>query len=120
MVDYKKRVLIVDDEVAIANIFSKMFSKLNCSCVCAVNGQKGLEAFTQEPFDAVFTDLKMPVMDGARLTQEIRKRDSKIPIFIVTGYNPRLDESVGYTEIIYKPVLLDTFRNKLQECVRSV
>ena len=60
----------------------------------AEGGRQALSLFDNENFDAVFTDVGMPDMNGWELSRALRQRDSKIPVAIITGWG----EAVGSQE----------------------
>lgn len=62
----KLKVLVVDDSPAIQKILGKWLQRNDCEVTSALNGQLGVEALqtSQPPFDLVFMDFLMPVMDG--------------------------------------------------------
>lgn len=73
------RILIVEDEAILRQGFRQSldFSRLGCQiCGEARNGKEGLALIRQLHPDIVFTDLKMPVMDGLKCFANRRKRNS--------------------------------------------
>ena len=53
----------------------------------ASNGKEALEIFDREDPDILLTDIKMPVMDGFKLIEEVRKRKKRIRIVILSHYD---------------------------------
>ncbi|MCL2812436.1 MAG: response regulator [Clostridia bacterium] len=83
------RVLIAEDEPPIARAVSRMIEELSPSCkviACASNGQDALEAMGRDPADVVFTDIRMPVMDGLELLQALRKDWPDCLTVILSGH----------------------------------
>ena len=83
-------ILIVDDEALIRRGLESMipWERLDCFLVDqASNGEDGLEKIRLHRPDIVFTDIKMPKMDGLQMIEEaVREPDH--PIFIIlSGYN---------------------------------
>jgi CheY-like chemotaxis protein len=68
----KKKVLIVDDEVDVANILQAMVVKLDYVAVLAHNAKEALQKMALENFDLILTDLHMPGMSGVDLAQQVR------------------------------------------------
>ena len=69
------RILIVDDERMISEWMQYCIEKHpDCQVVgCAKNGEEALELFRKMTPDVVFTDIKMPVMDGIELLKQVKK-----------------------------------------------
>lgn len=78
----KLSVLIVDDSPAIQKILGKWLQRNDCEVVCALNGQLGVEALqasVNHPFDLVFMDFLMPVMDGLEAVKTFRQWRAQSP-----------------------------------------
>jgi len=81
------RVLIVEDEIIVREWLKKRVRWENYGlmlCGEAANGEEALAVYEREKPDIVLTDVRMPVMDGITLLQEIRKRDKRIRLLILT------------------------------------
>ncbi|MBT4792477.1 MAG: response regulator [Halobacteriovoraceae bacterium] len=81
------KILVVDDECDIREIIKEIMEDLGHEVIEASNGQEGLEKVKQNDFDFVFTDMKMPIMAGPEMIQEIcnLNLDNKPFIIAVTG-----------------------------------
>ena len=79
-------VLVIDDEVAIRELFVEALAERKCEVVTAENGHEGLRLIKERDFDMVFLDLKLPVVDGVEVFREIRKSKPTLPVTIITGY----------------------------------
>ena len=82
----RPRILVVDDEEHVRDLLRDMLLKEGCEPVVAGGGYQALALLDQENFDAVFTDVGMPDMNGWELSRAIRRRDSKIPVAVITGW----------------------------------
>ena len=72
------RVMIVEDEPPIAKALGKLIGK--CSLAyevvgIAINGEMAIEKYNQWKPDVVFTDIKMPIMDGFQFLEYLKKRE---------------------------------------------
>jgi DNA-binding response OmpR family regulator len=110
-----KKIIVIDDESAIRKSFELALEDSEFEVNTASSGKEGLEMLKQGSYDLVFLDLKMPGMNGVETLREIRKRDKKIPVYIVTAfYGEFFDElssmAEGGTEfeVLNKPVDGDT------------
>jgi DNA-binding NtrC family response regulator len=79
------RVLIADDEAAIANGLSAILNDAGYEVEVAADGQKALERLQQERFGVVLADLKMPKLDGIALLKAIRERRIPTEFVMITG-----------------------------------
>ena len=87
--------------------------------VTAGTGLEALKKLSVEKFDGVFLDVKMPEMGGIEALEEIRKRDKKTPIIIITSSSTReaaIDAiAKGANEYILKPFEWDELKAKIQK-----
>lgn len=88
------RILVVDDEEYVRDILRDVLKKEGCEAVVARNGYQALSFFEKQQFDAVFTDVGMPGMNGWELSRAVRQRNANVPIAIITGWG----EAVGSQE----------------------
>src|SRR5213593_2353979 len=79
------RILIADDEAAIANGLSAILSDEGYQVEVAADGQKALERLSNERFGVVLADLKMPKLDGIALLKSIRERKIPTEFVMITG-----------------------------------
>jgi signal transduction histidine kinase/FixJ family two-component response regulator len=82
------RLLVVDDEVMVRELLSDTLRAEGCEVLVAENGHEALELFDryEGQFDAVFTDIGMPNMNGWELATAIRRRSENIALAIVSGW----------------------------------
>ncbi|HEU4995501.1 MAG TPA: sigma-54 dependent transcriptional regulator [Gemmatimonadaceae bacterium] len=79
------RILIADDEAAIANGLSAILHDAGYEVEVAADGQKALERLSSERFGVVLADLKMPKLDGIALLKAIRERKIPTEFVMITG-----------------------------------
>jgi len=72
-------ILIVDDDRQVREVLHQIFLSAGYACRLAEDGRAGVAAFTEKPTELVVTDLKMPVMSGIELLQQIRALDGDAP-----------------------------------------
>jgi CheY-like chemotaxis protein len=81
------RILIVDDEPDMRDIFGSWLRNLGCSVTTACDGRDALDALSQERFDAIVTDVRMPRVDGIELVQLLHRAGRYTPVVIfVSGF----------------------------------
>ncbi len=91
------KVLIVDDECALREIFGKWLVAVGCGeAVTAVDGADALEKLQESKFDLLISDVRMPRMDGITLVRRLAELGQSIPsIIFVSGFGD-LDEREMY------------------------
>jgi PAS domain S-box-containing protein len=67
-------ILLVEDNDVARQLAIEMLSELGCPADAAPDGHTALKALAQRPYDIMFMDVQMPVMDGYALTRTIRRR----------------------------------------------
>jgi CheY-like chemotaxis protein/glycine cleavage system H lipoate-binding protein len=82
----KARILCVDDEEVILDSFRKILVLDGYSIDTVQVGQEALGLLQSHHYDFVFTDLKMPSMDGVEVTKAVKQMRPDIDVIIVTGY----------------------------------
>ncbi len=100
----KERILVVEDEVLLAEIYKKGLEKLGYKVSLAFNGAEALKMVEDKPgnFDLVFTDYMMPEIDGVELCKKINKINNKIPFIFATGYSNVIDINRNLYSNVYK------------------
>ena len=117
----RRRVLVAEDNSANQKIASLMLQSLNCSVDVATNGAEAVEMLGALPYDVVFMDCEMPVMDGFEATKAIRAMPggkARIPIVAVTAQAMSGDRErcldAGMDDYITKPVQAKDFLAALE------
>jgi two-component system, response regulator YesN len=103
--------LVVDDEFWMCQGLKKIIAKLGEAFTVADTAGDGLQALTKlesGQFDAVITDINMPGMNGLEMMQQMRDRQLKQPVIIVSAYNEfeyaRSALRLGAVDYLIKPV----------------
>ena len=113
------KILLVDDEPDIIEVIQDRLEAYGFTVITARTGLEALKKLSVEKFDGVFLDVKMPEMGGIEALEEIRKRDQKIPIIIITSSSSReaAIEAVakGASEYILKPFEWEELKTKIQK-----
>jgi len=82
----KARILAVDDEKIILDSFRKMLVLGGYSIDTVESGSEVLGLIRKHDYDFVFTDLKMPGMDGLEVTRAVKHLRPDIDVIVITGY----------------------------------
>ena len=92
----EKRLLLVEDEVKIADALQQGLSEHGYHVHVAYDGQEGLEAFEVHPYHLVILDINLPRINGYDLCQIIRYQNAQVPIIMLTALNSLNDKIEGY------------------------
>src|SRR3974390_1027336 len=86
-----KLLLFVDDEAMVLNGLRRSLHGMRQSWEMKFvdNGPAALEILAKEPFDAVISDMRMPVMDGAELLDQVKERYPDVVRLILSGQSSR-------------------------------
>lgn len=82
----KAKILCVDDEEIILDSFRKILVLDGYSVDTVQSGYEALSLIKNHHYDFVFTDLKMPEMDGTEVTKKVKYLRPDIDVVIITGY----------------------------------
>lgn len=82
----KKKILVVEDEFGLQEIFNNIFLMEGYDVRVAVDGDAGYEMFCHFHPDLVFTDVIMPRMNGIELIKKIRKINPDIKVIFTSGF----------------------------------
>jgi signal transduction histidine kinase len=102
------KVLVVDDDKFVRVTLREIFQEIGFSVFEAVNGREGLKVFANEQPDIVFTDLRMPEMDGLTLIGRLRETNPETPVVAISGAGA-LGEAIeairqGAWDYVTKPI----------------
>jgi CheY-like chemotaxis protein len=89
------KILIVDDDVAVQATIKLLLERAGHSVVVAGDGRKGLAISESERFDLLFLDIFMPGMDGLEMMRTMHRRQSRVPVIIMSGKPIHSDSGSG-------------------------
>jgi len=115
----KFRVLIVDDEDDFREAIIKRLRARKVDVEGADSGQKALDMLTNEDFDVVVLDVKMPGMDGIETLRELKLKKPLVEVIMLTGHasveSGIQGMQLGAFDYVMKPVALDDLMDKLRQ-----
>ncbi len=127
--DLDARVLVADDVAANRTLIQALLQKAGCTVELAENGAEAYERTLRaqregRPFDAVFLDMHMPVMDGYEAAARLRSSHYYGPVIALTAHAMAGDReaclSAGCTDYLAKPIdraqLLGMLASLLPQC----
>lgn len=117
------RILIIDDERSIRNTLKDILEFEGYKIDLAENGKMGVQMAMATTYDLIFSDIKMPEMDGIEVLETLHKEEIEAPIVMISGHG-NIETAVecikgGAFDFIEKPVdlnrLLITTKNALEK-----
>ena len=110
-------VVFVDDEEMILSSLQRSFIKENFELHSASSGREALDIIESSNIDLVLTDLKMPVMNGMALLQEIKGKYPDVTVIMLTGHGSISDAvkaiQLGASDFILKPFSPEELKAKV-------
>lgn len=102
------KILIVEDDAELSNLFSHVLQNEGYESICASNGAEALDILDHEYIDLIVSDIMMPVMDGIAFLREIREAGIETPVLIITAKDSFQDMQTGFLsggdDYMVKPV----------------
>ncbi len=102
-------ILLIDDEVEVLESIGMFLEDCGYRVLMASNGRDGLAAFAAHAPDLVFTDLRMPEMDGLAVIRAIKELSPDTPVAVVSGTGIVADAikavKLGAWDFITKPII---------------
>ncbi len=115
------RVLLVDDERNIRESLQRLLSLDGIDAEAAADGREALELLRAEAYDAVVSDLRMPVMGGQELLETIRAEGLRCPVIMISALGDIRDAvaalKAGAADYLIKPFEPDELICKLKTAV---
>jgi signal transduction histidine kinase/CheY-like chemotaxis protein len=123
--EHPLRILVAEDNAVNQKVAKLLLDRLGYQADFAANGREALQAVERQPYDVIFMDVQMPVMDGLAATRELCQRFG-------TGRRPRIvaltanampedrqeAERAGMDDYVAKPVTPETLVAALRRTVR--
>jgi len=118
----KARVLVVDDHALLRTGVANIINQEPDLCVIAEagNGVEAIEAFERHHPDVTLIDLRMPVMEGVEAIRQIRDRDPRARVIVLTTYDTDEEISRALKAGAKAYVLKDISADDLIGCIREV
>ncbi|NQT84293.1 response regulator [bacterium] len=119
----KGSILIVDDNINLVKTMSFVLKRKGYAVSMATGGAEAIEMVQKRPFDMVFMDIKMPVMDGVQTFKRMKMVRPKAAVVMMTAYaveelvQEALEE--GAYGIIYKPLDLERVHALIERAMET-
>ena len=114
-----EQILLVDDDPDLLEIFEMSLETLGYKVLTASDGEAGVEMYKKHKPCMVFSDIKMPKLDGYELFSIIHELDPQSKIILFTSFENEaktLDAKVGgLLDIMYKPIKIKEFDRMIKK-----
>jgi DNA-binding response OmpR family regulator len=116
------RILIVEDELSMANSLARGLEAEGYAVDVALDGQDGLARARQHPYDAVVLDLMLPKLNGYAVTKALRDAGERVPVLMLTAKQGEFDQTealdTGADDFLSKPFSYPVLLARLRALIR--
>ena len=110
-----QKILVIDDEISLLDIFQQTLRKLGCTVETALNVKEGIKKFDDGLFELVITDILMPGGNGNDILRHIRSSDRQFtPVIGISG-TPWLLNDRDFDRVFIKPFPLKALVNAIHD-----
>jgi len=103
-----RKVLVVDDDPAVRKSFDRVLSNKGYAVITAESGEEALAKLTEEKYDLVYSDIRMPGISGLDVAETVKASRPWTPVVIITGFGSDAAEArakaAGVTSFLHKPL----------------
>jgi DNA-binding NtrC family response regulator len=104
----RRKVLVVDDDSVVGHSINRVLTEQGFQVREALSGPEALDELGHQQYDMVFTDLRMPGMDGLDMAARMKKSHPQLPVVVITGYGTEASEQkardLGVAGFLHKPL----------------
>ncbi len=117
-----KKILVVEDEAHVVSFINKGLTEEGFEVSVAMDGNSGYNMFEQNKFDLIILDIMLPGINGIEVCKMIRKKDTQIPILILTalGTSENIVQGLesGADDYLVKPFKFIEFVARIKTLIR--
>ena len=118
-----QKIMVIDDDPVVGKSFERVLASKGYAVINCHSGEEALAKLQNEEYDAVFTDLKMPGMDGMEVAALVKERQPWMPVIIVTGFGSEIEETkaknLGVSEFMHKPLSPDMIERSADSAMNA-
>lgn len=116
------RILIVEDELSMANSLARGLEAEGYSVDVALDGEEGLSKARQRGYDAIVLDLMLPKINGFAVTSALRGEGDRVPVLMLTAKQGEFDQTealdTGADDFLSKPFSYPVLLARLRALIR--
>lgn len=120
----KGKILIIDDETSVRELFTGVFTDEDYEVIATEDGNRALEILEQDNIDVIFLDLKLFGMNGIDLCRQIREMKPMSMIFAITGWASLFEiedcRQAGFDDYFEKPLDMDMLTDAVAEAIKKL
>lgn len=121
MLNLKKHILIIDDEIKICDLIADVLIDENYKLTAATNGYDGLTVLKNQSIDLIILDLHMPRINGLGLLDKIKEINKTVPIIILSAWLPKSEFRLKLEKetkvILEKPIELAALTESIRKYI---
>ena len=112
-----KRILVIDDEVNIRQLYKVELEEEGYHVLLAASGKEALDILERETFDLVMLDIKMPGINGLEILGKIKEMKETIPVILISAYDAYKQDFTSWAaeEYIVKSSDLSEMKEKIKK-----
>jgi len=118
-----RKVLVVDDDAVVGQSIHRVLTEHGYQVRETLSGAEALEELEHQRYDMVFTDIRMPGMDGLEMAARIKVSHPNMPVVVITGYGTEAGEqrarALGVAGFLHKPLSPDMIVDNADRVLRE-
>ncbi len=121
-----KRVLVVDDEDILRETVRDVLCGYGCCVATAVDGAAAIQLISEQPFDLVLSDIKMPRKNGYEVFAAAKEANPSTPVILTTGFGYDPNHTIirarreGLAAVLFKPFKVDQLLSEIRSALKAV
>ena len=119
----RAKILVVDDKEQMRDVLRKFLAAEGYAVETAADGKEALKKFSENQFELVLSDIKMPAMDGTELLEEILKINSQAIVILMTAFGS-IEAAIaaikhGATDYVSKPFQMEDVLFRISRALKE-